>query len=118
MKSIVCAMLLAGLASSSVYGAQPTGCAAQEQEIRNKLATASPWAKPGLEKALGEQQEHCSDSNLRAEREAKVNAAQAKVQTRQQKLAEERDPKDIPKRQAELKDAQGKLEAAQRELNR
>ncbi|MBD1549906.1 DUF1090 domain-containing protein [Pseudomonas typographi] len=117
---------LAGLCLATpavAAAAEPaTGCAAKRQSLLNQLADAKAQhhgaQQRGLEKALKENTEHCTDAGLRAEREAKVRAAEKKLNARQQELAAEKDPEDIPKRQGKLKNAERELANAKAELNR
>ena len=74
----------------------------------------------GLEKALTEVQDHCTDESLLKERTAKVNEKKEKVNER---LAELQEAKEIgrldkiSKKQKKLEDAQEELKEAQRALS-
>ncbi|MCO7594345.1 MULTISPECIES: DUF1090 domain-containing protein [Pseudomonas] len=118
-----------GLASASLQAAQPdpglTGCAAKRSAIENQLEYAKKhdnWGEiRGLEKALKENKEHCTDAGLRAEREQKVRKAEREVQERESDLREAQakgDADKISKREKKLAESREELEAAKRELDK
>lgn len=124
MKFVSSVVMLAvfGMAATSIQAApELTGCAAKRVAIETELANANMFSKPGLQKALKEHNEHCTDDGLRAKREAEVADSKAKVVKREAKLAEAKakgDNDKIAERQQELLEAQNKLKQAELELQR
>ncbi|EKS6740479.1 DUF1090 domain-containing protein [Enterobacter ludwigii] len=121
--------LLAGLLmlapTVSALAATPvaTGCEAKRQDIEQQLryarAQGNDHRTAGLEKALSEVNAHCTDSGLRAEREADVREKARKVTAREQELAEARADgraDKIRKKERKLDEARAELEAARAAL--
>ena len=102
----------------------PTGCAAKKQEIETQLSFARQHNNSsqvaGLEKALSEVNEHCTESGLLQQRQEKVSEKKAKVQEREQELAkarsEGRSASKIQKREDKLADARHELKEAEQAL--
>ncbi|HEK1009176.1 TPA: DUF1090 domain-containing protein [Pseudomonas putida] len=130
MKLISSAVMLAvlGLSTFAVQAAQPTpgltGCAAKRSAIENQLEYAKAHNNAGqirgLEKALQENTEHCTDEGLKEEREQKVRKAESEVKEREADLKQAQakgDTSKIAKREKKLAEAQAELEAAKAELN-
>lgn len=114
-------LLTATLIASSCFTAQAsstlTGCAAKQQEIKQEIQYAETHANQhriaGLNRALQEVTDHCSDSSLLKQRQAKVEEKQRKVQQREQELAEAR----ADGRQSKIDKQLTKLDEARDELN-
>ncbi|MDI9220562.1 DUF1090 domain-containing protein [Pantoea sp. EA-12] len=100
-----------------------TGCEAKKQEIQQELSLAREQGNKariaGLEKALRENSDHCTDSSLLKARQEKVAEKQQKVREREQSLreaqAEGRHDK-IEKQQRKLDDARDELNSAKAAL--
>lgn len=120
---IIIALFFLAFSQTSAAAAL-TGCAAKKQEIQTQLDYAKSHNNQnqihGLEKALTEVQDHCTDESLLKERTAKVNEKKEKVNER---LAELQEAKEIgrldkiSKKQKKLEDAQEELKEAQRALS-
>ncbi|EIY5101838.1 DUF1090 domain-containing protein [Klebsiella sp. JB_Kp018] len=100
-----------------------TGCEAKrqdiEQQIRYARSNGNDHRIAGLEKALSEVNAHCTDSGLRAEREADVREKTRKVTEREQELAEARADgraDKIRKKERKLDEARAELEEARAAL--
>lgn len=98
------------------------GCAAKKQNIENQLKYAKEAGNSsqirGLEKALKENIEHCSDTNLNNKRNQKVQAKEQKIEKIKQELQEaksEGNVNKIAKKQKKLEKAQNALHDAKRE---
>ncbi|ALV93583.1 MULTISPECIES: DUF1090 domain-containing protein [Pantoea] len=95
-----------------------TGCEAKKQEIQQELSMAREQGNKariaGLEKALRENSEHCTDSGLLKARQEKVAEKQQKVQEREQSLREAQ----ADGRHEKIEKQQRKLDDARDELNR
>ncbi|MGK3142329.1 DUF1090 domain-containing protein [Pantoea sp. C2G6] len=102
----------------------PGGCAAKKQEIETQLAFArqhhNAHQVAGLEKALREVDQHCTESGLLKQRQEKVSEKKFKVQEREQELAkaraEGRSASKIQKREAKLAEARQELKEAEQAL--
>lgn len=114
---------LLSIAASPLLAAeeQPglTGCAAKRQAISEQLEQARSHGnseqQAGLEKALAEVTEHCTDSSLRKEREQKVLEARHEVNQRAKdldKAMKKGDPEKINKRKEKLAEAKKELQEA------
>ncbi|HCR1910612.1 TPA: DUF1090 domain-containing protein [Enterobacter kobei] len=121
--------LLAGLLilapALSAVAATPvaSGCEAKrqdiEQQIRYARSNGNDHRIAGLEKALSEVNAHCTDSGLRAEREADVREKTRKVEEREQELAEARSDgraDKIRKKERKLDEARAELAEARAAL--
>ncbi|HDS1737154.1 DUF1090 domain-containing protein [Pseudomonas sp. BP8] len=119
-----------GLAAGTLQAAQIlspglTGCAAKRSAIENQLAQARAQNNSGqirgLEKALKENTEHCTDEGLKAERQAKIDKAKAEVAERQADLQQAEakgDADKIATRKNKLAESEAELEQAQAELDK
>jgi len=112
-----------GLAASSLQAAQPTpgltGCAAKRSAIENQLKEARAHNNQGqisgLEKALKENTEHCTDTGLRKDREQKVLDARHEVSKRTRdldKAMKKGDAEKINKRKDKLAESKKELQEA------
>ncbi|MBC3422470.1 MULTISPECIES: DUF1090 domain-containing protein [unclassified Pseudomonas] len=118
-----------GLVANSALAAevQPelTGCAAKRQAISTQIEQARAHGnadqQAGLEKALSEVTEHCTDAGLRKEREQKVLDARHEVNQRTKdldKAMKKGDAEKINKRKEKLAEAKKELQEAVDELER
>ena len=106
--------------------AQPlTGCAAKRQAISSQIEQAKAHGnsdqQAGLEKALSEVTEHCTDAGLRKERENKVLEAKHEVSKRQadlDKAMKKGDPEKIDKRKNKLAESRKELQEALDQLDK
>lgn len=124
------ALLMAvGLAAGTSQAAQPdeglTGCAAKRSAIENQLKEARAHNNSdqiaGLEKALSEVSEHCTDAGLRKEREQKVLEARHEVAQRTKdldKAMKKGDAEKINKRKDKLAESKKELQQALEELEK
>lgn len=118
------AIAMSALASQAVL-AQPAlpaspvhaKCESKRSEIARDIEHAKAKGQSsrvrGLEKALRENQEHCSDAKLAQEHAAKIAAQERKVQERQRDLDEARGkgkPSKIADREAKLAKERAELE--------
>ena len=128
MSSLVLLTTLA-LSSAAVQAAQPdaglTGCAAKKSAIENQLKIArdngNSGQVAGLETALKESTEHCTDASLRKEREQKVLDARHEVAQRTKdldKAMKKGDAEKINKRKDKLAESKKELQEAVDQLER
>lgn len=121
-KSQICLSIIFA-AFTSFTAAAATGCKAKKQDIQQELSMARQHRNSeriaGLEKALREANEHCTDAGLQQARQEKMAEKQQKVQKREQDLHEAqasgRSDK-IEKQQRKLADARAELQEAQNAL--
>ncbi|QBF24829.1 DUF1090 domain-containing protein [Pseudomonas tructae] len=102
-----------------------TGCAAKKQAISEQIEQARAHGNSdqlaGLEKALSEVNEHCTDTSLRKEREQKVLDARHEVNQRTKdldKAMKKGDAEKINKRKDKLAEAKKELQEAVDELEK
>ncbi|MDD1014103.1 DUF1090 domain-containing protein [Pseudomonas rubra] len=102
-----------------------TGCAAKKQAISEQIEQARAHGnsdqQAGLEKALSEVNEHCTDAGLRKEREQKVLDARHEVNQRTKdldKAMKKGDAEKINKRKDKLAEAKKELQEALDELEK
>jgi hypothetical protein len=118
-----------GLLASPLLAAeeQPglTGCAAKRQSISEQIEQArahgNKHQQAGLEKALSEVTEHCTDAGLRKEREQKVLDARHEVTQRTKDLdtaMKKGDAEKINKRKDKLAESKKELQQALDELEK
>lgn len=109
------------LAYSSLSSATNAGgCAQKAQAIQAQIDKAKQYGNrqrvEGLEKALSEVQNHCTESGLETERQQKIAEKQSKVAEREQELQAARQTGKADKvadKQRKLAEAQAELQAAQ-----
>ncbi len=101
------------------------GCAAKKHSIETQLDYARKYNNSyqiiGLEKALKDVSENCTDEKLRAERKAKISEKTRKVSEREAELNDAKAQgkrKKITKKMEKLEKAKQELKEAQDELNR
>ncbi|MDD2049763.1 DUF1090 domain-containing protein [Pseudomonas putida] len=115
-----------GLAATSLQAAEPdqvlTGCAAKKADIQQQIdKSVNPFEKAGLEKALSEVNEHCTDAGLKKEREQKVLDARHEVTQRTKdldKAMKKGDAEKINKRKDKLAESKKELQQALEELDK
>jgi hypothetical protein len=120
MKAFASAVLFASLLLPGLALAQTGGCDAKRQSIETEIAYAQGHGNTsrvkGLQTALAEVKDHCTDASLQKASEAKVTKAQKDVAEREQDLQEAKDqgksPKKIADRQRKLDQAHAGLEQA------
>ncbi|WP_034913180.1 MULTISPECIES: DUF1090 domain-containing protein [Erwinia] len=105
--------------------AAPTGCAAKKQDIEQQIDYAKQHGNTqrlaGLQKALAEVNDHCTDSGLLTQRQARVAEKQSKVAERERELMAAQNSgsqKKIAKKQEKLDEARDELKEAQDALNK
>ncbi|KJK19861.1 DUF1090 domain-containing protein [Pseudomonas sp. NPDC087612] len=120
----VCSLLATPLLAAEQ---QPglTGCAAKKQAISEQIEQARAHGnsnqQAGLEKALSEVTEHCTDASLRKEREQKVLDARHEVNQRTKdldKAMKKGDAEKINKRKDKLAESKQELQDALKELEK
>lgn len=120
---------LLGLLASTAQAAETTktltGCAAKRDEIQQQIehakAAGNSAQQAGLEKALSEVKNNCTDEQLEKSREQKVLDAQHEVKKREsdlQKAMSKGDPEKIDSRKNKLAEARKELDEAKKQLNR
>ena len=94
-----------------------TLCQEKAQEIQREISFAEKHHNQnridGLKKALSEVQEHCSDSQLRADRQKKIAGQKEEIAERERDLVEAKQKGDtdkIRKRERKLAEAQEALQ--------
>jgi valyl-tRNA synthetase len=126
--SLLALFTAVGLASTFAMADESTplkGCAAKQHDIEAQLdqarAHGNTHQQKGLETALAQVKDHCTEASLRAEREQKITKAQHEIKEREadlQTATQKGDPDKIAKRKAKLAEAQHELQAAQAELDK
>jgi hypothetical protein len=118
--SALFAIPLFAFSAASFAASQPQTCATKQQQIKTQLDYAHQHNNKdqiaGLQKALSENQAHCTDAGLKAEYAKHVAEKQKKVEERAQELKEAQatgDSKKIEKKQHKLDEAQSELKEAQ-----
>ncbi|MFJ4194601.1 DUF1090 domain-containing protein [Pseudomonas sp. NPDC089534] len=128
MKSLalltLCGFLAAPLMAAEEAPAL-TGCAAKKQNIATQIEQAKAQGntdqQAGLETALREVTDHCTDAGLKKERENKVLEAKHEVSKRQadlDKAMKKGDPEKIDKRKNKLAESRKELQQALDELDK
>jgi len=111
--SSMLAMSLAATAQASVTCADKQHAIEEQLRYANLHGNADQAA--GLQKALQESREHCTDQGLRADLEKQVREKERKVAERQQELTEAQTSgksDKIAKKQRRLEEAQQELREA------
>lgn len=124
--ALICTSLLLPLGCAfAQQQVAATGCDAKAQHLQQQLeharAHGNTHRAAGLEKALYDVNTSCTDTNLRAEREAKIREKEQKVAERRQELAEAKADgraEKIEKKQQKLSKAEDELREAQEELSK
>ncbi|MCR8934301.1 MULTISPECIES: DUF1090 domain-containing protein [unclassified Pseudomonas] len=117
--------VLAVPAMAEEEGPGLTGCAAKKQGIINQIEQAKSRGnmeqQAGLETALREVSEHCTEAGLKKERENKVLEAKHEVSQRQadlDKAMKKGDPEKINKRKEKLAESRKELQEALDEIDK
>ncbi|RON07448.1 hypothetical protein BK659_18055 [Pseudomonas brassicacearum] len=122
-------LTLCGVMAAPLMAAEETpeltGCAAKRQSISAQIEQAKAHGnadqQAGLEKALNEVTEHCTDAALKKERENKVLDAKHEVSLRQadlDKAMKKGDAEKINKRKDKLAESRKQLQQALDELDK
>ncbi|EDC5554845.1 DUF1090 domain-containing protein [Salmonella enterica] len=108
------------LLSIQSYATPPVGCAAKKQEVENQITYANEHNNThqiaGLQKALREIEEHCTDPQLLRQRQLKIAEKEQKVAERQAELEQAKEtgnPQKIAQKQKKLDHAREELQDAQ-----
>ncbi|EJN6080864.1 DUF1090 domain-containing protein [Salmonella enterica] len=111
------------LFSVQSYAAVPVGCAAKKQEVENQITYAREHSNihqiSGLQKALREIEEHCTDPQLLKQRQLKIAEKEKKMAERQAELEQARETgnaKRMAQKQKKLDRAREELQEAQNML--
>ncbi|WP_158781474.1 DUF1090 domain-containing protein [Pantoea sp. BAV 3049] len=114
-----------GLSLFATQASAATGCLAKKQEIEQQIQWAQQQGNThrvaGLEQALSEVNDHCTESGLEKQRQEKVNEKTLKVREREEDLAEAQtkgDQQKISKQQRKLEEAREELREAQAQLTK
>jgi hypothetical protein len=110
------------LLATPLFAAEPL-CEAKRQDIQTQIEQARTAGnsnqQAGLEKALSENSEHCTDKGLVKEQEGKVLDAKKEVSKRQSdldKAMSKGDPDKINKRKDKLAESRKELQDEQQKL--
>lgn len=114
-------ILAASLLTLTTFAQAESLCQQKEQAIQREIDFArkhdNTHKVSGLERALTEVREHCTDERLKQEHQEKIQKHQQKVTERERELQQERDKGDdskkIAKREKKLADAQRELKEVQ-----
>jgi len=117
------AMVVAcGILATPVFAAEPL-CEAKQADIRTQIeqakAAGNSEQQAGLEKALSENTEHCTDKGLIKQQEGKVLDAKQEVSKRQadlDKAMKKGDADKINKRKDKLAESRKELQDEQQKL--
>lgn len=111
-----------GMLATPLFAAEPL-CEAKRQDIQTQIEQARTAGNSnqlaGLEKALSENSEHCTDKGLVKEQEGKVLDAKKEVSKRQSdldKAMSKGDPDKINKRKDKLAESRKELQDEQQKL--
>lgn len=114
-------ILASGLLTLATFAQADSLCQQKEQSIQREIDIASKHGNQhqvnGLERALAEVREHCTDDGLKQAHQEKIQKLEHKVAERQRELKQEKDEGDdqkkIVKREKKLADAQRELKEEQ-----
>lgn len=114
-------ILAASVLTLSTFAQAESLCQHKEQSIKQELEIARKHDNQrkvdGLERALSEVLEHCTDDGLKKSHQEKIRKHEEKVAERQKELQQERDKggdsKKIAKREKKLAEAQHELKEVQ-----
>ncbi|CAX61380.1 Uncharacterized protein EbC_38490 [Erwinia billingiae Eb661] len=125
MKKIILLTSLLMVLGSAQAAEPATGCSAKRAEVVEQIKYADAHGnssqKAGLEKALKEIDQHCTNEGLLADRQQRVSEKQAKVAEREADLREAQasgNSKKIAKQQKKLDSANEELKDAQAQLSK
>ncbi|EAQ5054782.1 DUF1090 domain-containing protein [Salmonella enterica] len=115
---------IAMVLSGPLYAVTPVGCAAKKQEVKNQISYAREHNDihqiAGLQKALREIEEHCTESQLLKQRQLKIAEKEKKVTERQAELERVRktgNPEKMTQKKIKLDQARQELQDAQNMLS-
>ncbi|EKY8363977.1 DUF1090 domain-containing protein [Salmonella enterica] len=121
--TILTSLLYSFMVSGAIAGHE--GCEYKRQDLERQIAYAQAHNNihrvAGLQKALRQVDEHCTDNNLLRQKENKVAEKKRKVSDRQRELEQVRASgkrEKIASKQAKLDEAREELAEARRELSR
>ncbi|WP_193073581.1 DUF1090 domain-containing protein [Pseudomonas sp. FME51] len=121
-KVLLIALLLVTPVHADTPANDPETCADKEQRIMERLQRAEAAKNQGqvrgLNKALQEVRDHCTEEGLAAERQRRIAESEAEVEERREDLAEairDGDKNKIEKREGKLAEALKELDEAQAE---
>ena len=121
----LCCAVATPLLAADEDAAELKGCAAKQQAINEQVEQARAHGngaqQAGLEKALAENKEHCTDAGLQKERENKVLDARHEVAKRQadlDKAMKKGDADKINSRKDKLAQSRKELQQALDELDK
>lgn len=126
-KTILASLALAcSFISVTAYSSSELkGCAAKEAQIQQQIDYATQHGNhhrlSGLEKALSELRQNCTDEKLTLERKRKIAEKERKVNERTVELARAKETGNtdkIYKKEKKLQEAKDELLDAQNELNK
>lgn len=117
MRALASGVLFASFLLPTVALAQSSGCDAKRQSIETEIGYAQSHGNAsrvkGLQTALAEVKDHCTDASLQKASEARVAKAQKEVAERERDLQDAKDQGKSPKK---IVDRQRKLDQAHAEL--
>lgn len=112
-------LMIIFLLSTTVQATEITGCAVKKQEIKTQISYAKEYNNTyqlkGLQKALAEVNDNCTDESLKAEQLKKVANKEKKVEERKQELIEAKESgkeNKINKKERKLQEAIDELQDA------
>lgn len=92
MTALSACLMALSFASTAQAANGLTGCAAKQHEVEQQIEQAKKYGNSnrvaGLETALKEIKDHCTDATLKVQREQDVAEKKAKVAERRQELQE------------------------------
>lgn len=127
LRTVLTGLTFIGAFSSfSTYAASELkGCVAKEQQIQQQIDYATQHGNKhrisGLEKALSELRQNCTDEKLTQERKNKISEKERKVTERMTELNQAKETGNadkINKKEKKLQEAKSELIEAQSELNK
>ncbi len=111
------------LLSGQTYATSSTGCTAKMQELENQISYAREYSNThqiaGLQKALRETEEHCTETQLLKQRQLKIAEKEKKVIERQAELEraiETGNPRQMAQKKKKLDRAREELQDARNML--
>lgn len=124
--TLACLTITGSLLSITAHASSElNGCAAKEHEIQQQIDYATQHGNhhrlSGLEKALSELRQNCTDEKLTQERKNKISEKERKVTERMTELNQAKETGNadkINKKEKKLQEAKSELIEAQSELNK
>jgi len=119
MKHLFLAATLSVLATSAFANANSETCQQKQDRISQQIEYAKAHNNTGqlrgLQTALDQAKQNCSEASLEKRRQSRITSAQAKVDSREAELKKAQDKGDGPKK---IASRQRKLDEAREELKR